>query len=108
MKTNFANWLGVIGFVTLMVISFTWCEREKKFNDRFSTEGSTLKENKNENQSYSTEKDSTSYQTSCFQYNNRMKTTNAEDEYNDRLDDYLDDTEDELQFDPSTFDFQDE
>lgn len=31
---------------------------------------------------------------------------NIEDEYNDRLDEYLDDPEDELQFDPEIFDFQ--
>ena len=31
---------------------------------------------------------------------------NAEDEYNDRLDDYLDDPEDEIEFNPEVFDFQ--
>lgn len=33
---------------------------------------------------------------------------NAEDEYNDRLDDYLDDPEDEIEFSPEVFDFQDD
>lgn len=33
---------------------------------------------------------------------------NIADEYNDRLDDYLADPEDELEFDPGVFDFQDD
>ena len=36
------------------------------------------------------------------------KHTNIYDEYNDRLDDYLDDPEDEITFDPEVFDFQDD
>lgn len=51
--------------------------------------------------------DTRGYEPSGFQYDNRMKTSNAEDEYNDRLEDYLDDPEDELRFDPEIFDFQD-
>ena len=34
------------------------------------------------------------------------KKTNIYDEYQDRLDDYLDDPEDEIRFDPEVFDFQ--
>ena len=34
--------------------------------------------------------------------------TNIYDEYQDRLDDYLDDPEDEITFDPDIFDFQDD
>lgn len=52
--------------------------------------------------------DTSAYQPSGYTYDNVMKTSNAEDEYNDRLDDYLDDPEDELRFDPETFDFQDD
>ena len=33
---------------------------------------------------------------------------NPEDEYNDRMDEYLDDPEDELEFNPEVFDFQDD
>ena len=54
------------------------------------------------------ETETTIFSPSGFHYDNIMKTTNAEDEYNDRLDDYLDDPEDELRFDPEIFDFQDE
>ena len=36
------------------------------------------------------------------------KNTNIFDEYQDRLDDYLDDPEDEIEFDPEVFDFQDD
>ena len=36
------------------------------------------------------------------------KHTNIYDEYQDRLDDYLDDPEDEITFDPDIFDFQDD
>lgn len=36
------------------------------------------------------------------------KKTNIADEYNDRLDEYMDDPEDELRFDPEVFDFQDD
>ena len=36
------------------------------------------------------------------------KHTNIYDEYQDRLDDYLDDPEDEITFDPEIFDFQDD
>ena len=36
------------------------------------------------------------------------KKTNIYDEYQDRLDDYLDDPEDEITFDPDVFDFQDD
>ena len=65
-------------------------------------------ENRNEGM-YSAERENTSvYRPSGFTYDNKSKTTNAEDEYNDRLDDYLDDPEDELRFDPEIFDFQDE
>lgn len=35
-------------------------------------------------------------------------TTNVYDEYNDRIDDYLDDPEDEITYDPEVFDFQDD
>lgn len=38
----------------------------------------------------------------------KSKETNIYDEYNDRLDEYLDDPEDEIRFDPEVFDFQDE
>lgn len=37
-----------------------------------------------------------------------VKNTNIYDEYQDRLDDYLDDPEDEIEFDPDVFDFQDD
>ena len=36
------------------------------------------------------------------------KSSNIYDEYQDRLDDYLDDPEDEIEFDPEVFDFQDD
>lgn len=36
------------------------------------------------------------------------KNNNIYDEYNDRLDEYLEDPEDEIEFDPETFDFQDD
>ena len=36
------------------------------------------------------------------------KNTNIYDEYQDRFDDYLDDPEDEIEFDPEVFDFQDD
>ena len=36
------------------------------------------------------------------------KSSNIYDEYQDRLDDYLDDPEDEIEFDPDVFDFQDD
>ena len=36
------------------------------------------------------------------------KSSNIYDEYQDRLDDYLDDPEDEITFDPEVFDFQDD
>ena len=54
------------------------------------------------------ELETSTYHPSDFHYDNKMKASNAEDEYNDRLDDYLDDPEDELRFDPEIFDFQDE
>ena len=36
------------------------------------------------------------------------KHTNIYDEYQERFDDYLDDPEDEIEFDPDVFDFQDD
>lgn len=36
------------------------------------------------------------------------ESDNIYDEYQDRLDDYLDDPEDEIRFDPEVFDFQDD
>ena len=40
--------------------------------------------------------------------NNPAKTSNMYDAYQDRLDEYLDDPEDEIRFNPETFDFQDD
>lgn len=71
--------------------------------------GSKLEIEKREERKDSPEsKEEAIYHPSGFHYDNTLKTTNAEDEYNDRLDDYLDDPEDELRFDPEIFDFQDE
>ena len=39
---------------------------------------------------------------------NTSKSSNIYDEYQDRLDEYLDDPEDEITFDPEVFDFQDD
>lgn len=48
------------------------------------------------------------YRPSEFKYDKTSKEGNAADEYNDSLDYYQDDPEDELRFDPEVFDFQDE
>lgn len=65
-------------------------------------------ENRNERLDTTEVEDTLVYRPSGFTYDKKSKTTNAVDEYNERLDDYLDDPEDELRFDPEIFDFQDE
>ena len=65
-------------------------------------------ENRNEEMDSIQGEDTSVYRPSGFTYDKKTETTNAEDEYNDRLDDYLDDPEDELRFDPEIFEFQDE
>lgn len=102
MNTNFGVWS------TYVVISIFFMCCTKEGNDLRSAEAHPEIKLVNERWDTADRKEVSIYCPSEFHYVNGMKTTNAEDEYNDRLDDYLDDPEDELRFDPEIFDFQDE
>ena len=102
-KNSTLRFLAVISIVIFIVL----CGCKQK-GSRNSTADKPLYENRNERVDVSEDKDTAGYLPSGYYYDRALKTTNAEDEYNDRLDDYLDDPEDELRFDPEIFDFQDE
>ena len=65
-------------------------------------------ENRNERLDNTEVEDTSLYRPSGFTYDKKSKTTNAVDEYNERLDDYLDYPEYELRIDPEIFEFKDE
>ena len=99
---NFAIWL------IYVVFSILYMSCTQKDNDMRSSESQTEIENGNERWDTAERKETSIKLPSGFYYDSMMKTTNAEDDYNDRLDEYFDDPEDELQFDPEIFDFQDD
>ena len=100
-KISVCRLLYVVGCIFLMCCT-------PKNDSETSTSEKTVPEYDSDRVELMKEKETSGYQPSGFHYDNNLKTTNAEDEYNDRLDDYLDDPEDELRFDPEIFDFQDE
>ena len=102
MNTNFA-----VGSTYVMVSIFFMCCTQKSNDVRPTVKQSEI-ENGTVRSDTAERNEASIYCPSGFYYDNNIKTTNAEDEYNDRLDDYLDDPEDELRFDPEIFDFQDE
>ena len=94
--------------VTFVVISIVLIGCTQKSHDVKPAVSQPEIENRNERLDTAEVEDTSIYRPSVFTYDKKSKTTNAEDEYNDRLDAYLDDPEDELRFDPEIFDFQDE
>ena len=102
MNKNFA-----VRSIYIVISIFLMCCSQKGNDVRPTRVQSEIKPG-NEGLDASEEKKASIYRPSDDHYDNIMKTTNAEDEYNDCLDDYLDDPEDELRFDPEIFDFQDD
>lgn len=103
--TATGRWRLLSSAALLICLIITGCKNRE---DSAPTDKIPIFEDKNDHSGHSCEKDTTEYRTAAFPYDNKRKVRNAEDEYNDRLDDYQDDLEDELWFDPEIFDFQDD
>ena len=90
----------------IIIGGLTFCKprnsNENTVDDR------ALLEDTNDSSCESDVTDSITNTYSEFQFDNTMTYSNGEDDYNDRFDEYLDDPEDELRFDPEIFDFQDD
>lgn len=102
-STATGRWRLLSSAALLICLIITGCKNRE---ERAPTDKVPIMENNNDR--YSAGKDTAEYRTVVFPYDNKMKVRNAEDEYNDRFDDYQDDPEDELRFDPEIFDFQDD
>lgn len=100
---------GLIFRLSLMMIiigGLTFCKPRN--SDENTVDDRTLLEDTNDSSCESNVTDTITNTYSEFQFDNTMTYSNGEDEYNDRFDEYLDDPEDELRFDPEIFDFQDD